>query len=238
MQRSASILLLTLMAAAPSAQAALVTWRASGTISQVVDPTGAFGGQIAAGSTFTLDYTFDTSTLDGFAGPSWGSYVNAITSVSLAFAGSVGTLQHSFSSLGSTGNISVNDGTPSGAMFLDTFNLQAMSPYQATGVRDNVTMNLYNSASTIAVGPFASDSMPSSPPDPLDFYLLRTFRWEEVFLSNGSVLNTSFVSGTVTSHSVSPVPLPAAVWLLLSGLGGLGMLSRGRNALGVPGLNS
>ena len=46
-------------------------------------------------------------------------------------------------------------------------------------------------------------------------------------LDGSASVRDGFV-GTITS--IAPVPLPAAVWLLLSGLGGLGLLGRRRRS--------
>ena len=54
----------------------------------------------------------------------------------------------------------------------------------------------------------------------------------------GSEIRFGFTAGTgaasslheVFNFSTTPVPLPAAAWLLLSGLGGLGFIGRRREA--------
>ncbi|HLB99548.1 MAG TPA: VPLPA-CTERM sorting domain-containing protein, partial [Acetobacteraceae bacterium] len=45
---------------------------------------------------------------------------------------------------------------------------------------------------------------------------------------NFSVLDTAALGQVYRGVDVAPVPLPAAAWLLLAGLGGLGVISRRR----------
>lgn len=53
-----------------------------------------------------------------------------------------------------------------------------------------------------------------------------TITWFRFWLGEGEIFPLSYVPGTV--ESVAPVPLPAAAWLLLSGLAGVAAFARRR----------
>jgi hypothetical protein len=115
---------------------------------------------------------------------------------------------------------SVNDGPVTVNSFIPSSNYNSWSP---TIVYD------YNSSSNFIFIGAGSDatSIDSTP----DFYLFYEFGDD---LSGTALVSTDQGSGstfpTLTVTEIAPVPLPAAGWMLLAGIGGLGVMARRRKA--------
>ena len=71
------------------AHAGPITFGFTGTVSQdpLLDPDDPFGGTIAAGTTFSGTYTFESTTPDGDASASGGSYTSSPGSLSVTIGG-------------------------------------------------------------------------------------------------------------------------------------------------------
>jgi cohesin domain-containing protein len=108
-----------------------------------------------------------------------------------------------------------------------TFLPSAGSTYFVPGTNDNVNGNVSATADTlISAVPGANGS------GSLAFFIFQAIGTGSSALSIGNTqlldsnLNPIASEATSGSITVTAVPLPAAVWLLLGGIGGLGALSR------------
>lgn len=110
--------------------------------------------------------------------------------------------------LGNLGFCTANNSAPTGCVVQSGYGLVKLGPFT------NLQSNVYWSGTGFA--PSASNA-----------WIFDT----NVGLQNDGVKGFEYYAWAVRPGDVAPpVPLPAAAWLLLSGLGGLGLLGRGRKA--------
>lgn len=201
------------LAASLSANATPVTVQVNGTITSISDPNGLFPSA-AIGETLSLTYVIDDVGIDIGSSPGLGRYASAYT---MDFQ--VGDVSGTLGTGGGFNGMSILDNYLNQDGWFMNFN----GP--STG------LGLYN-ADIAFSGPESVWNSTSFLPY-VDTALFNTgSNTGSMFLGNWYGNPNSFlITATITSMSpISPVPLPAAAWLLLSGLGGLGAVARCKRA--------
>lgn len=201
MSRTSAFLLalaVSLAASAPGAGAAPITFAFSGVIYEV-SPT-LVGIPISLGDPVSGAYTFESTTPDGDASGTAGSY-DAIISFTVTAGGYTTTL-------GPPSEITVND-----AGIIDLYAVTG-DPTASMGFDfDFLTLLAYDNAPL--VGGVDGDALPLVPPDPADFDAVDF----QLHLG-GEIL----VRGDITSMSL--VPEPGATLLVAGSLALLGVARR------------
>lgn len=221
--------LLVLFALAPAAQADIVIWRATG---HVINQLPYELGNGAAGppGLVQVNFHFDTAAVDRDTAPTRGSYGNLV-SVDVLINGQpilalIGATSASPSFLTDDQSaLIIEDDAFSGGVFTDSFTINAID--QRTWGNEMPWGDMaYNSVSLRLAHTDASpsqlltsDAIPGALPD------LGNFEASEFRLS-GIYSSSNLYEFIVELDSLQPVPIPAAAWLLVSGIGLLGGVRR------------
>jgi len=133
-----------------------------------------------------------------------------------------------FNSIGA--DIIVND-DQDGGLIQELYVVSLLTPAVSNGVQDGGGIGLYSEEASGPLPPFSSDALPVTGFDAGAFTTQRTFGFSFDKWQDGRFLRETCSGEKLSSiESVSAVPLPAAAWLLLSGLAGLGVLRQRRKA--------
>lgn len=235
--RGIALLAMGLLIGPMSTQAAVVTYEVKG----VVDSFDAgnvllpwTSSDIAVGSQFSVLYEYDDAFPDSNANTNIGTYQESIISMVVtigpqSFALPLGT----GGGAGDQAHTVAND-VLQGSNYVDQL------AYTRVGcvnfAPDGLSNSCYRGVVLLREASILPSSILSSDarvdfPSMFSSFSTREFRFSaaDIYttLDGSASVRDGFV-GTITS--VSPVPLPATVWLLLSGLGGLSLLGRRRGS--------
>ena len=215
MQRAAFGLLALLTAGL--AHAVPITFAFTGVVSQepLLDPSDPSGGPIAAGTLFFGSYTFESTTPDGDASASGGSYTSSPGSLSVTIGGNVFA---AFDLL----NIGVGNNF-SGSDFYTVF----ARDITAADIFD-LSLILQDTDGTAFVGAALLTDAPSFVAFELaTLFLKGSFSGNQVQIQ-GDLASLTCTAGCEVGGGGGgvPVPEPATLALLGAGLAGLGLRRR------------
>jgi hypothetical protein len=200
-QWTAAVALALITAAAPASAA---TWSANGTIRDVLNNTlGLLPNWVGIGDTYTFNYEVNPSagSVEAFGVETYSRPFGASVTVNEMGGSNVWTYQF-------PNNLPTDFVQVANTGLGDAFNVQArgLNGLILTGAN----LNLSGSAAI-----FASTDFPASQPN---------------YSAFGNRVFTFFtgLEGFTGTVEASPVPLPAAAWLMISGLGALAMFGRRR----------
>jgi hypothetical protein len=154
------------------------------------------------GETETLDFASSTATSGTYSGASYLNFAQGFSGISFNYAlatnsANYNTIAQIYSGLNGTGTL------------LETINLNSNGAANACVTRNDAYCNWIGASSTAFAGSAESVLFSSSPTAQAGINTLNDAEFDGISLT-----------------PTTPVPLPAAVWLLLSGLGGLGIFRR------------
>jgi hypothetical protein len=229
------VLAMALIGAPLAASAGSVTYEVTGTINNIENVSGLIPSQFSGvldGDTFTFIYSVNTS-----ASPSGCPscvYNSAVSQASVSFGGSVPEALP----VGSGNSVPIvqasADQTNGSSIYSTEYAAltatDGVSP-TFTGIQTGASIHLVASSSQ-PLGIYSESQLESVVPNPFSPAAANAenlFALEFTNYVNGiSTESPADISGTISSIQV--VPLPAAAWLMLSGLGGFGALARKKRA--------
>jgi hypothetical protein len=173
-------------------------------------PFSPLSPKFASGMTGQIDLGIDQSTADGSANPKLGLYSNAITSLS-------GSFSNGFTFSATTpGTLTVYDnyfGTNGASLSANLPNTFGVNGYSTT----SILFNLFGNPGIVS-----GDAIPDFP----GLLSLTTQADFALGFLNPSIFNFAAVRGTITAITTQTAvtPVPAALPLFISALGGLGFV--------------
>lgn len=190
-----------------TAHAAPITVNFSGTIdSQFGDSWVEVGFNI--GDTFTGQYTFESTTLGNQSVTNFGG----VPPERMPYPGAI----LSFTAT-SNGNTLTSSGDQQNGILIDD-NLYGKDNYFVV-LSSNLGTELYIELRSTNTNLFASQDLPLSLPDISNFDNSAFFRVRTV----GGTGGLAWAQGNLDSIQLASVPLPATLWLFLTGLGLIGV---------------
>lgn len=195
-----------------NSQASPVTFIVEGNLDYV---DTALSGSFSIGDLFHLEYTFDPMTIDSNpANSNRGFYDDSISSLNAVVGG-----------YNATGNGAERISVDNDLVGADQYRIDITTPMTGDSINgynlstQTPILQLRDTTETA----FSSDSLITYALNPADFLDSGTFLalefvdpdYDDIFNPTGGL---ALISANITSFEVSNVPVPAAFWLLLSGL--------------------
>jgi hypothetical protein len=229
---------IALLGAPLAANAALVTYQVDGTINEVSNTFGGLPSGFSSASTgeqLVLTFTVDTSTAPNYGSTAnSASYANAVVSETATIGGTTLTPSIAGGQPSSVVGIMADQASGSGAGTVYTTQYEVIAgstqPANYTGVDPSWELN--ESIGTRSPTGFYTNASLSDAP--LSLFQIGQNGFAEIYLNYDGYVNGSYtaenslIRADVTS--ISAVPIPASVWLLVSGIGSLGALARKKRA--------
>lgn len=222
----APLLVVCAFAGSREASAEIVTFQARGVVNRVLNfgqtDFGAYPAGLAAGDEFVLTYSIETSTPAFLNDGAQARYGQAVTALSFDLKDT----HYDFGSDFFDEIYLANDQERLAGTFTDAFSLRADQPIVAARP---ITFDVWLSMATMNA---------ATPPDGLTSLDLTATPPNIAGFDGAAIQITAFLASTGQSNDlfgtvtcVSAVPVPAAAWLLASGLGGVLALRRRRAGL-------
>lgn len=214
----------------PAAHPAVFRVIASGTVADTVVDTGGLlpFDPPASGTTLTLTFTFDDSVPDQIGGANTALYVDGVSPLQLL----VGTTAYALPS--GTASIFVGNDWASivtippvvPQQYDDTWQLLQSALRPGGTIEESLGLVFFNGSTTLPVAPLDSTVLVAPPPLSGWTFAGLSFRVEDT--AAGRPRRFVEVAADITELTVTPVPVPTALPLLLSSLLLAGAVSRSR----------
>jgi hypothetical protein len=221
------------------AKAAFLDYQVNGVVSQADTTFGSgytplfdeLGFVPTAGDALTLKYLVDTTTPGTNYGSGNTQYSGALSSVTLSVnhLGQVGTILVPIQQAPDS-YVAIQNNANYGSSYQTGYYASAApsNPVTTGNVTSLVFYTIISSAAPLSPPLYPDTSISQAPLAAGTLNLGSELGLNEVEWANGIFVASNSIGATHISASVSPVPLPAAVWLLISGTGGLAALARKR----------